>query len=138
VNERDAEFELDLTMFGAPESTDEAREASISGDFQPRASITPAQRLEELLAPYGYESTDKARELLRRGLVQPVEGSGQTQWFNVQGSKLYVVKITRGEDFLFAECSCPNGSHRGGDANCYHSIAARVLESGLAATWLEG
>jgi uncharacterized Zn finger protein len=51
------------------------------------------------------------------------------------GSKLYVCKITEGEDFLFAECSCPNGMHRGGDAICYHSIAARVANAGLTEEW---
>jgi len=131
------EFELDLSGFDESGDHDGSDEASISGVFPSPPPVTPERRLEELLAPFGWEPVDKARDLVRRNYIEQVKRDGQSTWFHVRGSKLYVVKITSGEDFEYAECTCPNGLARGGEATCYHSIAARVLEAGLAQTWLE-
>jgi hypothetical protein len=130
----DTEFELDLTDL--PETPPEAREAPPSGRGTEASTATPDELLERLLEPYSYDTAAKALKLLRQGLVRVAKVEGQATWFNVQGSTLYICKITRGDDFTFAECSCPNGQHRGGDAVCYHSVASRAAAAGLAETWL--
>lgn len=129
-------FDLDLSTF--PVDTDAPGEAYVDAS---RAQVTaptvePGARLERLLEPYSSDGIAKAKKLLKQGLVQEAKRDAQSTWFNVQGSTLYVVKITKGDDFLFAECSCPNGVHRGGDAICYHSIAARVADAELVEEWI--
>jgi uncharacterized Zn finger protein len=98
--------------------------------------VDPEERLDRLLEPYSADSIAKARKLLERGLVVLAKDEPGIWWYNIQGSTMYVCKVTLGTDFLFAECSCPNGVHRGGDAICYHSIAARVAALDLAGAWL--
>ena len=105
--------------------------AQLTGD-----GIDPDERVERLLEPYSTDSCAKARRLLENSQVEMTKKKGESRWFNVEGSTLYVVKTTLGENFLFAECSCPNGLHRGGDAICYHSIAARAITVGLDKAWL--
>lgn len=126
-------FEIDFS--GLPEAPPEEPASGGSGGDGPVSYIEPGQRLEELLAPYSDATRDKGRKLLAMHLVEAVKTEGQSTWYNVAGSQLYVVKITHGGDFLFVECSCPNGQHRGGDAICYHSIAARVFDAGLTEAW---
>lgn len=96
-----------------------------------------AERLADLTYPYSRDTVTKARQLVRGKKLELVKSEPQTSWFNVEGSTLYVTKITSGEDFTYAECSCPNGMHRGGEAICYHSVAARVLHFGLESVWLD-
>lgn len=127
----DAEFELDLTDL--PDAPPEQME-SPPWEVEP-SGVTPSERLIDILAPYSHETVTKARTLIQRDEVELFKEEGQARWYNVKGSRLYVCKITGGEDFLFAECSCPNGQHRGGDAICYHSIAARVMYYDLGPTW---
>jgi hypothetical protein len=136
----DEVFDLDLTNvpddFGESDS-DWSYTASAT-TVAPAPELSPVDRLEALLEPYSVDSLAKARTLIRKAQIQEVKADpdGMAKWFNVMGSKLYVSKISHGEGFLFAECSCPNGTHRGGDAICYHSIAARVMDAGLADTWM--
>lgn len=130
----DFDFVLDLTDL--PELPPEQPETAVSAAESASPVVPPIERLEALLAPYGEVSIDKAATLLERKQVTEVKSEGQASWYNVAGSKLYVVKVTRGEDFLFVECSCPNGQHSGAEARCYHSIAARVLNAGLVETMI--
>lgn len=122
---KDAEFDLDLSSFDPEEPADLEHDETDDG--------APARALERLLLPFSFESIEKARKVLRSptGLVE-AKREGQSAWYNAAGSRVYVVKVTTGDDFQFVECSCPNGVHRGGEAICYHSIAARVREAGTA------
>lgn len=126
----DIEFDLDLSDFD--EAAPQRPQTPVSGESIEGMQERAEEELERLLRPYSAESVDKARKLFRlpNGLTE-TKREGQSAWYTVAGSRVYVVKVTTGEDFQFAECSCPNGLHRGGDANCYHSIAARVAESGI-------
>jgi len=131
--DKDPTFVLDLR------NVQEPGEGSVSPSTEEGDGFSVARHLEALLAPYSDSSAEKARELLVLDTVNEDVKKGndtQARVFHVQGSRPYVVRITRGDDFLYAECSCPNGQHRGGDAICYHSIAARVIEAGLAPEWL--
>jgi hypothetical protein len=134
--EEDSGYNFELDLRGFDETTPPAPEVEPSDEDDPVPTVRPDERLWGLLAPYSGESTDKARKLLTGKKIQEVKSEGSQTWYNVQGSTLYVVKISRGEDFLYAECSCPNGTHRGGDAICYHSIAARVMDAELVETWI--
>jgi hypothetical protein len=136
LKEQRANGHLDMDLTSAPEPSP----VGVSWPNAPVASVTPEKALEALLAPYSVETENKARQLLQQKKVERFKleptDEGQVSMFNVKGSTLYVCKITRGISFLFAECSCPNGIHRGGDAICYHSIAARVMEAGLDEFWV--
>lgn len=107
-----------------------------SGPNYSGSTVSSEERLADLLSPYGVDPVVKARTLLNRGQITEVKHENNQWWYNVMGSQLYVVKISTGDDYLFAECTCPNGTHSGGDARCYHSIAARVMALGLKETWI--
>jgi uncharacterized Zn finger protein len=121
-----AALELDLRDFHDPGDTTDDR--------------TAYERLDDLLAPFGEEPVDKARDLVENGRVTFLKREESDVFYQVFGSRLYVVDLTVGEGGgdTYAQCTCPNGDARAGDVTCYHSIAARVIEAGLDKEFVRG
>ena len=128
-------FNFDMTGAASEGGTGE-HYVDASAEQLTAPDIDPDERLERLLEPYSTDSCAKARKLLENEQVVLTKHEGESRWFSVQGSTMYAVKTTLGDKFLSAECSCPNGMHRGSGAICYHSIAARAVTVGLAEAWL--
>ena len=126
MSDPDTTFELDLTGLQPP------------ADAETVESNAKESALTAILENYGDSSQTKALKLVRGcgvALVKDVPGipefSHTVRVYSVTGSRPYVVTLRLGDDFTFVECSCPNGSHRGGDAQCYHGIAAQIESAGL-------
>ena len=68
---------------------------------------------------YSGNSQRKARALVEEGRV--LKDTETLGWvFKVKGSKTYRVQLYPGAGM---SCTCPNGTHLGGQPQCYHSCA---------------
>lgn len=69
---------------------------------------------------FSYGTTVRAVGFADSGGLRAEEGGRWT----VPSREDYRVQVIEALGEIFATCTCPNGRHRGGTANCWHAGAA--------------